>query len=253
MKVAKTRHVFSNKNLHWIITWLIYLAFFFFFIWYHDVRGKPFSLFTTEKCTAIASLYCLGLALLLGPLSRFHSGFDKLLPYRRTLGITAAFMTIPHILLVIFYLPYKFPEKYSEEYFLSWFVAHWFTIVMGILIFVLFILIAWYSFPSGIKKLGKRKWMILQKFSYLVLVMIMLHLLSMGKIPKNWIAWLETRNYPLPPGSFASMCMCFLVVIFKIVDMFVHGDSLAQQPTGHENTSTSSSNENVSLTEQKEQ
>jgi hypothetical protein len=123
---------------------------------------------------------------------------------------------------------------------------------MGILIFVLFIVIARYSFPSGIKKLGKRKWMILQKFSYLVLVMIMLHLLSMGKIPKNWINWLETRDYPLPPGSFASMCMCFLVVIVKIVDLFVHGDSLASQPAVQENTSTSSSNENVSLTEQDE-
>ncbi|MHC4534689.1 MAG: ferric reductase-like transmembrane domain-containing protein [Planctomycetota bacterium] len=253
MKVAKTRHVFSNKTLQWIITWLIYLAFFFFFIWYHDVRGKPFSLFTTEKCTAIASLYCLGLALLLGPLSRFSSTFNKLLPYRRTLGITAAFMTIPHALLVLFYLPFKFPEKYSEKYFLSWFVAHWFTIVMGFLIFVLFIVIAKYSFPGGIQKLGKRKWMILQKLSYLVLVMIALHLLSMGKIPKNWINWLETRNYPLPPGSFASMCMCFLVVVFKIVDLFVHGDSLAGQPAGQENTETSSNAEKVDLQKQIEQ
>jgi DMSO/TMAO reductase YedYZ heme-binding membrane subunit len=243
MKIAKTRHVFSNKTLQWIITWLIYLAFFFFFIWYHDVRGKPFSLFTTEKCTAIASLYCLGLALLLGPLSRFSSTFNKLLPYRRTLGITAAFMTIPHALLVIFYLPVKFPEKYSEEYFLSWFAAHWFTIVMGFLIFILFLVIALFSFKNGIQKLGKRKWMILQKLSYLVLVMIALHLLSMGKIPGNWIKWLETRNYPLPPGSFASMCMCFLVLVFKIVDLLVHGDSLARQPAAEENIETSSDTE----------
>jgi DMSO/TMAO reductase YedYZ heme-binding membrane subunit len=253
MKIAKTRHVFSNKTLQWIITWLIYLAFFFFFIWYHDVRGKPFSLFTTEKCTAIASLYCLGLALLLGPLSRFSSTFNKLLPYRRTLGVTAAFMTIPHALLVIFYLPFKFPKKYSEEYFLSWFVAHWFTIVVGFLIFFLFMVIAGYSFKNGIQKLGKRKWMILQKFSYLVLVMIMLHLLSMGKIPVNWIKWLETRNYPLPPGSFASMCMCFLVLIFKIVDLFVHGDSLASQSTEQENAATSSNAEKVCLTKQNEE
>ncbi|MHC4727087.1 MAG: ferric reductase-like transmembrane domain-containing protein [Planctomycetota bacterium] len=245
MKAAKTRHVFSNKNLHWIITWLIYLAFFFIFIWYHDVRGKPFSLFTTEKCTAIASLYCLGLALLLGPLSRFSSAFDKLLPYRRTLGVTAAFMTIPHVLLVIFYLPAKFPKTYSEEYFLSWFVTHWFTIVMGILIFILFMILAGYSFPNGIRKLGKRKWMILHKFSYLVLIMIALHLLSMGKIPKNWINWLETRNYPLPPGSFASMCMCFLVLIFKIVDLFVHGDSLIRQSAVQENIESSLNEENV--------
>ena len=151
MKIAKTRHVFSNKRVQWIITWLIYLAFFFFFIWYHDVRGKPFSLFTTEKCTAIASVYCLGLALLLGPLSRFNSGFDKLLPYRRTMGLTAAFMTIPHALLVLFYLPFKFPKKYSEEYLLSWFVGHWFTIVMGFLIFILFMVIAGYSFKNGIQ------------------------------------------------------------------------------------------------------
>ena len=253
MKVAKTRHVFSNKTLQWIITWLIYLAFFFFFIWYHDVRGKPFSLWTTEKCTAIASVYCLGLALLLGPLSRFNSGFDKLLPYRRTLGLTAAFMTIPHALLVLFYLPYKFPEKYSEDYFLSWFVGHWFTIVMGFLIFVLFMVIAGYSFPNGIQKLGKRKWMILQKLSYLVMVMIALHLLSMGKIPKNWIAWLETRNYPLPPGSFASMSLCVSVLLFKVVDLFVHGDSLAGQPAGEENTATSLNAENVCLTKQIEQ
>ena len=245
MKAAKTRYVSSNKNLHWIITWIIYLVIFFVFIWYHDVRGKPFSLWTTEKCTAIASLYCLGLALLLGPLSRFSSSFDKLLPYRRTLGITAAFMAIPHALLVIIYLPYKFPEKYSEKYFLSWFVDYWFTIVMGILILALFLVIARYSFPGGIKKLGKRKWMILQKLAYLVIVMAALHLLSMGKIPKNWIAWLETRNYPLPPGSFASMSFLVLVLLFKVVDLFVHGDSLARQPAGQENVATSLNDENV--------
>ena len=80
MKTAKTRHVFSNTVLQWIVAGLTYSAVFFFFIWYHDVRGKPFGLWTTEKCTAIASVYCIGLALLLGPLSRFISSFEKLLP-----------------------------------------------------------------------------------------------------------------------------------------------------------------------------
>ena len=236
MKVAKTRHILSNKTSQWIITWIIYVAVFAFFIWYHDVRGKPFSLWTTEKCTAIASVYCLGFALLLGPLYRFFPSFDRLLPYRRTMGLTAAFMAIPHFLLVIFYLPFKFPEKYSEKYFLSWFVAHWFTIVMGILTFVLFMVIVRYSFPSGIQKLGKHKWMILQKFSYLLMVLVVLHLLSMGKIPKNWITWLETRKWPLPPGSFATMCLCVPPLLLKVVDLIVHGDSLAKQPDVEKNT-----------------
>ena len=227
MKAARTRHVFSNNGTQWAVTGGIYLIFFFFFIWYHDVRAKPFSLFTTEKCTAIASAYCLALALALGPLSRFFSSFDKFLPYRRTLGLTAAFMTIPHVILVIVYLPMKFPEKYSAEYFMSWYVDYWFTIVMGILTFILFIAIAVYSYPSGIRTLGKHKWMILQKLAYLVMIFIVLHLLSMGKIPKNWIAWLDTRNHPVPPGSFPTMMGCLVPLVLKVADLIAHGDSLA--------------------------
>ncbi|MHC4496036.1 MAG: ferric reductase-like transmembrane domain-containing protein, partial [Planctomycetota bacterium] len=230
MKAAKTRHVFSNNTAQWVITGFVYLVFFAFFIWYHDVRGKPFTLFTTEKCTAIASAYCLALALALGPLSRFFSSFDKLLPYRRTLGLAAAFMTIPHVILVFVYLPMRDPDKYSADYFMSWYVDYWFTIVMGFLTFVLFMVIVIYSYPSGIRKLGKRKWMILQKLAYLVMIFIVLHLLSMGKIPKNWIAWLETRNWPVPPGSFPTMMGCLIPLVLKVADLIVHGDSLALKP-----------------------
>jgi DMSO/TMAO reductase YedYZ heme-binding membrane subunit len=230
MKAARTRHVFSNKNTQWAITGAIYLAFFFLFIWYHDVRGKPFTLFTTEKCAAIASVYCLALALALGPSSRFWPSVDKLLPYRRTLGLTAAFMSIPHVVLVFVYLPVKFPEKYSADYPLSWFVAHWFTVLMGLLCFVLILAIALYSYPRGIRKLGKHRWMILQKLAYLVMVGIVLHLLSMGKIPKNWIAWVETHDKPLPPGSFPTMVACVVPLLLKVVDLVLHGDSLAVRP-----------------------
>ena len=155
---------------------------------------------------------------------------DKLLPFRRTLGLISAFMSIPHVILVFVYLPLKFPEKYSAAYPLSWFVAHWFTIVMGFLCFLLFMVIALYSYPGGIRKLGKRKWMILQKLAYLVMIMVVLHLLSMGKIPKNWIAWIGTRDKPLPPGSFPTMVVCVGALVLKVLDLIVHGDSLALKP-----------------------
>ena len=145
-------------------------------------------------------------------------------------------MTIPHVILVIVYLPMKFPEKYSADYFMSWYVDYWFTIVMGILTFILFIVIAVYSYPSGIRKLGKHKWMILQKLAYLVMIFVVLHLLSMGKIPKNWIAWLKDRNHPLPPGSFPTMMGCLIPLVLKVADLIVHGDSLAGKP-GEEESS----------------
>jgi len=230
MKTARTRHVFSNRSQQWAITGVIYLVFFFFFIWYHDVRGSSFTLFTTEKCTAIASVYCLALALALGPLSRFSSSLDRLLPYRRTMGLTAAFMSIPHVILVFIYLPLKFPGKYSRDYPFSWFIDYWFTVIMGLLCLALFLIIARYSFPNGIRRLGKRKWMILQKFAYLVMILVVLHLLSMGKIPENWIAWIETRDKPLPPGSFPVMVICIGALLLKVVDLFAHGDSLAVNP-----------------------
>ena len=230
MKAAKTRHVFSNNGTQWVISGVLYLGAFVLFIWYHDVRGKPFTLFTTEKCTAIASVYCLALALALGPLSRFWSGLDKLLPYRRVLGLTAAFMSIPHVILVFIYLPVKFPEKYSPNYPFSWFVDHWFTVLMGLLSLILFLVVALYSYPRGFRKLGKHRWMILQKLAYLVMVVVVLHLLSMGKIPKNWIAWIETRDKPLPPGSLPTMVACVVPLLLKVVDVIVHGDSLAVKP-----------------------
>ncbi len=227
MKTARTRHVFTNKGSQWAVTSAIYLACFIFFIWYHDVRGKGFGLLTTEKCTAIASVCCLALALALGPLSRFLPGFDKWLPYRRTLGLAAAYMSIIHVVLVFVYLPFKFPDKYSADYPLSWFVGHWFTIVAGLAGFLLIMAIVLYSYPGGIRKLGQRKWEILQKLSYLVMIFVVLHLLSMGKIPKNWINWLETRDKPLPPGSFPTMMICLTPLLLKAADLIAHGDSLA--------------------------
>ncbi len=230
MKATTTSHVFSNKATEWAISGIVYLVSFFFFIWYHSVRGLPFTLFTTEKCTAIASVCCLALTLALGPLSHIFPSVDQLLPYRRSLGLTAAFMSIPHVILVWTYLPLKFPKQYSANYPLSWFVAHWFTIVMGALTLVLFWAIAAYSFPGGLRKLGERKWMILQKLAYLVMVMVVLHLLSMGKIPKNWIAWIQTRDKPLPPGSLPTMAICLAPLFLKVVDLVLYGDSLALKP-----------------------
>jgi len=226
VKKAHTKHVFSNPNKQWAITIIIFIVLYTFFMWYHAVRGKPYSIFTTEKCIAIAVVFCIGFALALGPLSRFSKSFQKALPYRRSLGLTAAFMSVLHVLLVIFYLPYKFPDKYSKSFLLSWFFSNWLTTLMGILILVLLLIIAFHSFPGGVKKLGRRKWMILQKLSYLVMLFLVIHLLSLGKVP-GWIEWWRTFNQPFPPGAFTTTTFCVLVLLLKVVDLIVHGDSLA--------------------------
>jgi len=204
---------------------LVFLVIYAFFMWYHKVRGKDYSWFTTEKCTAIASLFCVGLALALGPLSRFVGAAGRLLPYRRSLGLTGAWMSVPHVLMCIFYLPFALPDKFPGR----WYLDHWLTVVAGVAALVLLLTIAVYSFPRGFKKLGKRKWQILQKCSYLVLLVLVVHLLSLGKVP-GWIKWLKTFDKPVPPGAFTTTAFCVLVGLLKVVDLLAHGDSLAGPP-----------------------
>ncbi|MCL5269784.1 MAG: ferric reductase-like transmembrane domain-containing protein [bacterium] len=224
MKAVHTQYVLANKRSQWVAASVVYLVCFCFFMWYHAVRGKSPSLLTTEKCTAIASVCCLALALAFGPLSRFMPAIVDLLPYRRVLGITAALMSIPHVLLVFIYLPLGFPQEYSPKYPYSWHIDHWFTIVIGFACFVLLLSITAYSYPPGRRRLGERKWLVLQKFAYLAMILVALHLLSMGKIPKNWIQWVEERDYPVPPGSFPTMMVCVSALLLKAIDLAIHGD-----------------------------
>ena len=92
-----SKHVVKNTGTQWILSGLVYLAVFAFFMWYHFVRGKPYSLFTASKCIAIAAVFSIGFSLALGPGSRLFEPVDRLLPYRRAPGLTgAAFANLPH-------------------------------------------------------------------------------------------------------------------------------------------------------------
>lgn len=225
MKKAKAHHVLANSARQWAVSALVFLVIYVLFMWYHKLRGKDYSWFTTEKCIAIASVFCLGLALALGPLSRFVRGWAKVLPYRRSLGLTGAWMSVLHVLLCIFYLPFAFPGKFPGR----WYLDHWLTIAMGVVALTLLLTIAVHSFPRGMKKLGRGKWLILQKCSYLVLFVLVVHLLSMGKVP-GWINWLKTFDKPVPPGAFTTTAFCVLVGLLKVVDVLAHGDTLAGPP-----------------------
>ncbi len=223
MKKIRAQHVFSNTLRQWGISTGIFAALYAFFMWYHKVRGKDYSLFTTEKCLAIAAVFCMGFALALGPLSRFFPRLRKALPYRRSLGLLAVIGTVAHVLLCLTHLPAKFPDKYG----LSFYVQRWPTSVTGIIALILLLAIGWASFPKAVSRLGRRRWIVLQKLSYAVLALTIVHLLSLGKVP-GWIKWLQTFNKPLPPGAFTTTTFCLIVAVLKLVDLPVHGDTLAQ-------------------------
>lgn len=207
MEGTSSIHVLQNKSIQWIVSILIYVMLFQSFIWYH---GGSYSLFITNKCVAIAAVFSIGFSIALGPLSRFVPYLCSLLPYRRTLGLTGAYMAIPHGMLSIFFLPVKFP--------LQWFQDHWYSIVFSAIAFLLFLVIASSSYPPGFKRLGKEKWLSLQRLVWPGLGVVLCHILLLGKIP-GWITWLQTFDRPRPPGAFTTSSFILIVLLLKLADI----------------------------------
>ena len=208
--MAQSRHVTKNSAVQWLVSAAIGLAIFWFFMWYHAVRGKPCCVFTANKCIAIASTFCIGLALALGPLARMFARLDAWLPYRRTLGLTGAYAILAHLALSLFVLNEKFPLK--------WYGDYWLCAVFGAAAFVLLAAITIHSYPSGVKRLGRDRWVGLQKLAWIGMVLVLGHVLLLGKAP-GWVKWLRTFNKPLPPGAFTTSCFCALVLALKVVDV----------------------------------
>ncbi|MBL7139842.1 MAG: ferric reductase-like transmembrane domain-containing protein [Planctomycetes bacterium] len=230
MKRIPARYVLKNTARQWVVSSVVFLVWFAFFMWCHKVRGRDYSWFTTEKCVAIAATFCIGLALAIGPLSRFFRGMEGALPYRRSLGLVGAWAVVVHVLMCMIYLPLAFPEEYSKDFPLSYYVYRWPITLMDFAALGLLMVIALTSYRRGMKWLGARKWMILQKSSYLVLALTAAHLLLLGKIP-GWITWFRTFDKPLPPGALTTTTFCLLVLLLKVLDVAVHGDTLSGQGT----------------------
>lgn len=202
----RSEHVTENTAAQWVVSGLIYLGVFAFFMWYHFVRGKPYSLFTANKCIAIAAAFSIGLSLSLGPLSRFFEPVARALPYRRTLGLTGAYMIVLHPVLSALLLRKKFP--------LEWYGDHWLSVVFCVPALALLLVIALHSYPSAVERLGEKRWLSLQRLAWLALALVLSHILFLGKMP-GWIKWLRILDKPLPPGAFTTACFCLLVLLLK--------------------------------------
>jgi DMSO/TMAO reductase YedYZ heme-binding membrane subunit len=217
------RRVFKNSLSQWIISIAIYMAIFAFFMWYHEVRGKDYSLWTTEKCTAIAASITIAMALAMGPLSRISQRVRAWLPYRRTLGLVGGYAVLVHVVLVLFYLNTLYPDTVTSTFDLAYFLEHWFLTLTGILSLIGYVILMVTSYPKYSKKLGGKRWLKIQKGAYLLIAVVLVHLLSLGKVP-NWFVYFDTFDKPFPPGSFAVTMICVALLIPKIIDKLKPSD-----------------------------
>ena len=209
MRTGVERHVLRNTMFQWLAAAVVNVVIFAFFMWYHAVRGKPCSLFVANKCIAIASVFSMGISLSLGPISRFFAGAAGALPYRRTLGVFGAFLIPLHVVLSVIF--FRAP----------WYRDHWMAVVFGVVALSLLLAIAVSSYPPAFKRLGKQVWLSLQRLVWAVWILLLGHLLLLGKAP-GWVKWLRTFDKPLPPGAFTTSLFCTLVLLLKLLDVCCH-------------------------------
>jgi len=206
---CKRKAVVDNSAKEWLYSFLLYAAIFMFFMYYHKLRGKPYSLFTANKCAGIAATLGVSLTLFLGPWSRLSGRYAALLAYRRPLGLTASAFVLVHAVLSLFFLADNFPLKY--------FSGHQFSVLCGTVSFLLLAIIAVISNSRSLKRLGYRKWKFVQSLSYLCLTLALLHFVVLGKFA-NWLKWFRSPDYIYPPGTMLPFFAGVLVLLLFLVD-----------------------------------
>ena len=166
---------------------------------------------------AASSMFLLGMVLLLGPLSRLFTIFDRFLIYRKELGIMSFLVACTHVYLVMFPLARNGPW--------GLFVSRPFSAYPGleslIVLFILFL----FSWNWSMKLLGTKLWWQIQywgaraAFALLVLHMAVLKYDTIldwilpGRMP-------ETSGLHAPPLIIWEAQFVLLVLLVRFSELF---------------------------------
>lgn len=212
--------VMENRAWEWAIAVALHLFFFVLMLEYHRWRGRAYLadlrsfLFVGNKAAAIASVFSLGCALAAGPLNRLAALPAVLLRLRRPLGVVGAAGILPHAVVSIFFLGWKFDLKYYG--------SHWLSTIVGVAALAGFVWLALLSWRPALEKLGVSKWKAWQQTGYILLLVAFLHAnVLTGKLA-NWPDWFrkigQPGNAPVPPGSFVTALCVAAVLGLKAAD-----------------------------------
>jgi DMSO/TMAO reductase YedYZ heme-binding membrane subunit len=210
--VARESIIMKNRAWEWWFSLVLFALLFLFVLEYHRWRSKPYSLFTANKAIAISSALLFSLALALGPIHRLTGWFSRRLGLRRCLGLTGAFFMGVHLLLSLFVV---------ERFDLAYYLEKWPAWVFGATALAGFLFMWMTSYPRFLARLGRERWKRAHMLSYLFLAMIVLHIISLGKMP-NWIKWCEIRDHPVPPGTTIPSTVILLVLLLKLADWSIN-------------------------------
>lgn len=194
-----------------VTVWLVYQ--------YAVVRYGVEGLSSLNKSLATSTLFLLGIVLLLGPLSRLFSLFDRALKYRKELGVITFFTGAAHVYLSMFPLTRRGPWGFYQSQPFSAYAG-----LAGIVIMFILLIISM-SFVE--RALGTRLWWKLQYWgARLAFIAAAFHMIVL-KYAK-WEKWFVERS-SLPPLALLATVFVAFVLVVRLSELF--GPNAARRST----------------------
>ncbi|MEK7505883.1 MAG: ferric reductase-like transmembrane domain-containing protein [Patescibacteria group bacterium] len=204
-----------------IVFWIFVLVFAYAIVRYNIIRDVPISdipLFISNKAVALASVIIIGMAFVIGPLTRFFPRtFEKLHPLRKSLGLWGFGLAALHALISIVLLGPKYYSKfYLPDGGLN--LVGQSSLLFGAMAFMVFAIVAITSLPYMEEVLGRTRWRSVQRLGYSAYFLVLLHVFIMG-----FSGWFNPSayQYGFVSISLLAALVIILVLLLRILVAFI--------------------------------
>ncbi|MBI1999234.1 MAG: ferric reductase-like transmembrane domain-containing protein [Parcubacteria group bacterium] len=199
------------------ISLVIFLAVFAYaVIRYNVLKGTPWidlPLFVSNKAISLSAVIFIALSYALGSLARFWpETILSVLTFRKFFGLLGFGLAAFHAAVsLLIFTPSYYPKFFLGGEKLN--LTGELSLFFGVLAFFVFTLVAISSIPAVARAMERERWLAIQRFGYLGLVLVFFHVFVMG-----FEGWLRPAGWPggLLPISLIAAVVIALALLLKI-------------------------------------
>lgn len=195
---------------------ILTVSFAYSIIRYNILKGvgwEHLPLFVSNKAISLSAVVFIALSYMFGSLARFFPKiFVSKLDMRKFLGLFGFGLASIHILIsLLIFSPQRYPNFFHEGGNLN--LKGELSMLFGILAFCVFAIVAISSVPGIISPQDSKRWLSIQRFGYLGLILVFFHVLTMGME-----GWLKPEGWPgnMLPISLVAAIIVAAVLLLKI-------------------------------------
>lgn len=161
-----------------------------------------------EKSIADTSIILIGLSMWLGSLTFFFNVFDRLIKFRKQLGLVGFAFGFLHVVLELSALKRVFnPEVWQTQ--IPW------APLTGLFATGIFIIMTMISNRWSMLHLGVLSWRRILRTGYIAVLLVLAHIILLKSA--RWMTWLEGGMKSLPSTSLLISIFLVIVVTMRVL------------------------------------